>query len=306
MRYRALIDLLDRDERDPEVRSAHSEIPKRGWARDILAQEKHGGYWDSLTDLYRPKYSATIWKLVVLADLGVTGQNDRVRLPCEMFLKEYYRPDGGFDHPVSKWSRSELCLTGNLVRTLFLCGFADDPRVHAGYDWLVKYQMEDGGWHCFYEKAFGRGTLDCWEGLSAYSVLPRQKWTRGIKNSVEKGSEFYLERELFKQGRKRYAPWFRFHYPVHYYYDILVGLDIITALGYAGDKRLKAALEILKDKRLKNGVWALDAVHPDIGPGVGYRFRRRLRRFALERENEPSKWITLTALRVLKRVDENS
>ena len=154
-----------------------------------------------------------------------------------------------------------------------------------------------------YERAFGRGTLDCWEGLSAFAVLPRTKWTRRIKRSVEKGAEFYLKRELFKQGHRRYLPWLRFHYPVHYYYDLLVGLDVITSLGYADDKRLKPSLQILQRKRRTDGTWPLDAVHPDLGAGAGYRFTKRPRRFALERERRPSKWITLIALRVLKRVE---
>jgi len=124
-----------------------------------------------------------------------------------------------------------------------------------------------------------------------------------MKRCIEDGAEFYLRHELFKQGHT-YLPWLRFHYPVHYYYDVLVGLDVLTSLGYAGDKRLRRALDILDRKRLADGSWALDAIHPDIGVGAGYRFPKRPRRFALEREGRPSKWITLIALRILKRVDE--
>jgi hypothetical protein len=222
-----------------------------------------------------------------------------------MFLNEYHRADGGYDTPGSTWSRSELCLTGNLARTLLLCGYGEDPRVLSALDWLVKNQMDDGGWHCMYERAFGRGTLDCWEGLSAFAVFPRAKWTRRMKRSVENGVEFYLDRELFRQGRP-YQPWLRFHYPVHYYYDLLVGLDAITSLGYANDRRLKPALQILEQKRSRDGTWLLDDIHPDLGIGAGYRFKRQPKRFALEKQGRPSKWITLTALRVLKRVDEAS
>ena len=164
--------------------------------------------------------------------------------------------------------------------------------------------MEDGGWHCFYEKAFGRGTLDCWEGSSAFAVLPRSSWTRSIKRSVERGAEFYLRKNLFKQGKK-YLPWLRFHYPVHYYYDLLVGLDVLTKLGYGDDERLDPALEIMKSKRSKDGRWDLEAVHPDLGLGAGYRVnKKRVTPFALEAKGQPSKWITLTCLRVLKMVEE--
>ena len=305
-RYRTLLDLLDYSTDSREVQHAHASIPKIGWAHDILQAQKPGGNWESRRNLYLPKYSATIWRLIVLADLGLTRRDHRIRKPCEMFLNEYARPDGGFDTPGSTWSRSELCLTGNLARTLLLCGYGEDRRVLSALDWLVKNQMDDGGWHCMYERAFGRGTLDCWEGLSAFAAFPRRKWTRSIKRCVENGAEFYLSRELFRQGRRPYLPWLRFHYPVHYYYDLLVGLDVITSLGYGGDKRLKSAIEILKRRRLQDGSWALDAIHPDVGLGAGYRFKKRPRRFALEQPGNPSKWITLTALRVLKRIDEEN
>ena len=74
-----------------------------------------------------------------------------------------------------------------------------------------------------------------------------------IKASIQRGAGFYLERKLFEEGGPKYRPWFRLHYPVHYYYDILVGLDVITALGFGGDKRLTPALEILSRKTVMAG-----------------------------------------------------
>ena len=304
VRYRALVDLLDRPESDPDVREALAAIPRRGWARDLLRIQKPGGYWESRQDLYRPKYTATMWPFLVLADLGMTAEDPRIRKPCDLFLAEYARKDGGFDSPGSRWERSELCLTGNLARSFVRYGLGDDPRVRSAFEWLVRNQMEDGGWHCFYEKAFGRGTLDGWEGLSAFATLPRAKWTPRIRRSAEAGAEFYLERELLRQGKRRYVPWYRTHYPVHYYYDFLVGLDMLTRLGYGGDRRLRRALDLLEEKRRPDGTWPLDRVHPDLGAGAGYRSRRKPKRFALETEGKPSKWITLTALQVLQRVDE--
>lgn len=304
VRYHTLLHLLDYGENDYEARKARSNIPKLGWAHEILKVQKPPGFWESRRDLYLPKYTATIWRLIVLADLGMTAKDPRIRKACEFFLNEYSRPDGGLDTPSSNWSRSELCVTGNLARTLVRCGYEEDRRVRAAFDWLVENQMGDGGWHCFHERAFGRGTLDCWEGLSAFAALPRRGWTRGIKRSVERGAEFYLAHSLFKQGHRRYKPWLRFHYPVHYYYDLLVGLDVITGLGYTRDKRLKPALQILEEKRRADGTWAIDAIHPDLGAGAGYRLRKRPKRFALERDGRPSKWITLTALRILKRVED--
>jgi len=300
VRYHALLDLVGRPPSDPDVRAAHFAIPRVGWAAEILSLQKPGGFWESGDNLYRPKYIATNWRLIVLSDLGLTAEHEGVKKACELLIEKYSRPDGGFGR-VS----SHFCVTGNLARTLIKCGYIDNPNVSAALGWLVRQQKADGGWHCF---NYQYGTLDCWEGLSAFAVLPRQRWTRSIKRSAERGCEFYLNRRLWKQGKKKYEPWFRFHYPVHYYYDLLVGLDVLTKLGYARDERLRLALRVLAEKKRGDGTWLLDAVHPDIAPDDPYQLIPPYEPqapvpFALERAGRPSKWITLTSLRVLKRVE---
>ncbi len=301
VRHRALTELLDRGPKDPDVREARARIPRRGWTRELLALQRPEGYWESRDDLYRPKYTASIWRFIVLSDLGLTREEPRMQRTCELFLTDYARPDGGLDTPGAE--SSELCVTGNLTRVLLRSGYGDDRRVRSAVDWILEHQMQDGGWHCFERTAFGHGTLDAWEGLYAFTALPRSRWTGRVRNAVDAGAEFFLERGLLHQGG-RYVPWTRTHYPVHYYYDFLVGLDMLTRLGYGGDPRLRPALGLLEKKRRRDGTWALDLVHPDLGAGAGYRLRRKPKRFALETEGRPSKWITLTALQVLKRVED--
>ncbi len=56
--------LLDRGESDPDVREAHSDILKKGWAYDILKKQNPDGSWESAQDLYRPKYTASNWRMI--------------------------------------------------------------------------------------------------------------------------------------------------------------------------------------------------------------------------------------------------
>ena len=123
---------------------------------------------------------------------------------------------------------------------------------------------------------------------------------------VERGAEFFLERELHRQG-DRYAPWWRFHYPVHYYYDLLVGLDLLTRLGYGEDPRLRTALAHLRKRRRSDGRWNLDAVHPDVEGGMAEWYDRhpkqKPRPWGLEAPGTPSRMITLIACGVLDRVE---
>jgi hypothetical protein len=301
VRYRTLLGVVGRGADSREVTEARSKIGERGWARAILDHQLEGGYWHNYVFLNWPKYVSTAYITMMLVDLGLTAQNPKVKMGLDRLLKKVSEPgDGGFGFGRS----GHFCWTGNFARTFINAGYGDDARVRRALDWIVDAQKEDGGWNCFPPET---GTLDCWEGLSAFAAFPRARWTRRIKRSVERGAEFYLERRLHREGGKRYAPWFRFHYPAHYYYDLLVGLEVMTSLGYSDDRRLGPAVSLLKKKRRPDGRWALDAVHPDIAAGDPYQSGPPYEPFpaiplALEAVDRPSKLITLRALSVLKRV----
>lgn len=300
-RYLTLTRLLHKPEDDPEVVDAKERIPKDGWASEVLSRQGADGAWVSAERLYHPKYLSTNWMLLVLADLGLTKDHPGIAKACALWIERFARPDGGFAMEGSK--KSHLCTLGNMVRALVKFGYADHPKVVSAFEWLAENRDKKGGWSCF---GSGRN-LDSWEGMSAFAVYPRAKWTEAMKRAVDLGAEFYLERELHKQG-DHYEPWYRFHDPVHYYYDLLVGLDFMTALGYGDDPRMRHALDHLKAKRRSDGRWNLDAHHPDVGGSIGewYAAHPKKRPTALELEtpNEPSKLITLRALVVLDRLDE--
>lgn len=303
VRYLTLTQVLGRAEDDREVKGAKKEIGVRGWAARILAKQKPGGWWLREENLYRPKYLSTNWMMLVLSDLGMTKGDPRVRRAAELWKERFSKPDGGFGSDGSK--RSHLCIAGNTARALIKLGYKEDPLVKSALEWLVKDQAENGGWSCY----GSGGNLDSWEGMSAFAAYPRELWTRGIKTAVERGAEFYLRKSMDQQGA-RYEPWYRFHYPVHYYYDLLVGLDFMTALGYGGDKRLSRAVEILKGKRGQDGRWNLDAVHPDVEGGMADWYSKHATQaptpFSLEKVGKPSKMVTLRALVVLGRLEEAS
>jgi len=161
-----------------------------------------------------------------LADLGVTRADPRIRRTARLILDRWSQKDGDLSG-----ESGEICVTGNAVRTLIRFGYLDDPVVQRSIEWIVRTRKPDGGWHCFPSRT---GTLDGWEGLAALGKSRRKSGTnRSVKPSP--GAEFYLRRHLMDEGNVRYPPWFRIHYPNHYYYDILVGLRTLTRLGYGGD-----------------------------------------------------------------------
>jgi len=300
VRYRTLTELLHRPRSDPQVRAAFAAIPKRGWAAEILAERDPGAWWVSDEGLYTPKYTATTWRMITLSDLGITRTEPRIRDSCELWMRRFAGTSGGVGG--NSKGNPHHCLAGNMARALIRFGYVDDDRVRHTMEWLAATADPKGGWSCFER---GRN-LDSWEGMSAFAEYPRSKWTAAMTRAVELGAEYYLEHELHRQGG-RYAPWYRFHYPVYYYYDILVGLDFLTRLGYGDDPRMRFALDLLRTKRRKDGRWNLDAIPPDVSGYMARFYRDNPSRWpdakALETVGRPSKMVTLTALEVLDRVE---
>jgi hypothetical protein len=302
VRYRALLDLLDRSESDPEVRNARSKIARIGWAHDQLRRQGPKGFWERrepknvrewVDFLYFPYYTATNWRALVLSDFGLDSSTPQIKKLAEVIFDYKLRLSSPFN-----FFYEEMCISANTARMLTRFGYADDARVRKLYDWLVEDQRKDGGWNCSQGTP---GTLDVWEPLAAFAALPRSKRSPKMEDAISKGAEFYLDRRLLREGRA-YAPWLRLHYPNHYFYDFLIGLDVLTELGYAGDPRLEPALKLLREKQRRDGTWLLERAHPDMGRGANVHPDRRLEPLVIEPAGKPSKWITLKALRVLRRV----
>jgi hypothetical protein len=297
VRVRYWTEVERRPSSDPVVRRAAASVGQLGWASSLLDFQLSGGQWAtpgaSPLEVVRPRFSSTHWVATVLADLGMTRSDPRIQRTARIILR--WREAELAD------SDAELCFVGNATRTLVRFGYLDHPVVHQLIDWLVRAQKSDGGWHCFPVRT---GTLDSWEGLAALAEIPEASRDPPIQNAIERGAQFYLMRRLMKEGPTRYDPWFRIHFPNHYFYDVLVGLRILTRLGYGGDRRLDPAVRWLKERRRRDGTWALDAVHPAPDEfDMSFLRQRALFPLMFEPLNLPSRWATVEALSVLTAIE---
>ena len=230
VRTRFWLEVEGRSARDPEVRAARRSIGRTGWAASLLEHQLPDGHWFTVgtapRDLYSPKFLVTNWRAIVLADLGMTRADRRIRRTAELILDRWARRSSNY---TLSGRGAEICITGNAVRTLIQFGYLEDPAVQRAIGWIVRSQKADGGWNCFPSRT---GTLDGWEGLAALAEVPDSARDARIRRSIARGAEFYLRHQLMTEGRSPYPPWYRIHYPNHYYYDLLVGLRILTRLGY--------------------------------------------------------------------------
>ena len=278
VRYWTFKDILGKPETETDVVAARTRIPSWRPVAEYLREQDPAGYWGDREDVYWPKWRATVWALILLAEMGVPGTNPSIKKGSEYFLRVMDGQDRSWPPP--KYSDEDLrgwrlvwepCVTGNMARTLAEFGFEDDSRVREMFEWLVKNQRDDGGWNCDTEKRGGGGGevhhssfMSTIEPLWAFSSLDRQKWPRGGREAVERGMEFLLIHRLFKSDRsgKVIQPeWTQLHFPWFYEYDILQGLRVVTALGFGGDERTTDARDLLMSKRLPDGTWPLEATY---------------------------------------------
>lgn len=302
MRAQALIHLVGRAYDEPEVMAAREESLCRGSIARVLDGLALTSDHDSYEKLMDPRYGTPYHRLIALADMGAPSEDRRIHTTLERVLELFTKPDGGFGR-----TSGHVCVTGNIVRAAVHFGRGDDARVKSGSRWLLANQRADGGWNCFPEDD-PNSTLDSWEPLAALEVVPASQRSPEMQSAIERAVEFFLKERLGLEAA--YDPWRRIHFPRHYYYDFLLGLELVTDSGDPHDPRLKPALDLLISKSSAHGRWALDITHPDVDPEgdppykpIWANFLATVVRLQVEPTGTPSRWATLAAMRVLRRTE---
>ena len=309
VRYFFLTELLEKPETEPEVITAKKEIMHIGIVPRILAKQSDQGYWEIPERFYTAKYKGTVWQLIILAELGADGSDERIKKACEFILENSQdHESGGF----SIWTSAKIgggrhsgvipCLTGNMVWSLIKLGFLEDSRVERGINWVTTYQrFDDGiehvpkGWpydkatSCFSKHSCHMGVV---KSLKALAAIPLHKRSSDVKGSIEAGAEYLLIHHIHKRShnlsRVSKPSWLKFCFPLMYQTDALEILGILTTLGYR-DERMQEAVDYVISKQDDYGRWSLERT-------FNGRFQTNI-----EQKGKPSKWITLNALKVLKR-----
>ncbi len=303
VRALALIHLEGRNPDDPEVKSAQKDSLLRGSIAKVLNGLIIASGHDTYDSLFLPRYRAPYHCLIALADMDAQGDDQRISNIMDTILNVFAKPDGGFGR-----TESHVCTTGNIVRAARHFGRGDDPRVKSGVEWLLARQLSDGGWNCFSEYDH-HSTVDSWEPLAALGSIPESQRSLDIQRAIKRGVEFFLEQHLGVD--KGYEPWRRIHFPRHYYYDFVLGLELVTSLGDPHDSRLNPPIELLLSRKSEEGRWSLDDTHPDVDPEGDPEYKpiyaemmknKPRNKLEVEPPGVSSKWATLAAMRILRSI----
>lgn len=307
VRHSTLVELLGRNADDLEVTKSRRAMMQSSSVQKILDKQKPEGYWQKPEDFYiRSKYKGTVWNVILLAEMGADGSDERIQRACEFLLQwSQDRESGAFAfNGTAEGGRHDQvgpCLTGNLIWSMIRFGKLDDPRIKKGIDWIATYQRADDGvrgvpkeWPYHYRNCWGRHTcmMGVVKGLKALAEIPQAERSLAVKNKISELSEFILTHHLFQgshhPGKIAKESWVKFGFPLFWTTDALEMLEILIRLGIRDDRMLNA-VRLLQSKQDDSGRWLQEG---------DYFNGRMLVKF--EKSGEPSKRITLKALKILK------
>jgi hypothetical protein len=284
IRWQVMRDLTDAGA--AEVAAERAKVATEGWGAQLLAAQPPDGVWGG--GAYDPEWTSTTPTLQLLRQFGLIPTSPEVRRAVALVREnarwEYDKNLRFFEGEV------EPCINGQAVA--IGAYFGEDVR--GIVDRLLTEQMEDGGWNCEQERGSTRGsfetTINVLEGLLEYERAT------GANSDVTaarlRGQEYLLERRLLRRlstGELAQPRWLYLAFPNGWHYDPLRALDYLRDAGVVPDDRMAEAIGIVESKRDVDGRWPLDHAHHDELPvDLG------------EAKDQPSRWITLRALRVLR------
>ncbi len=236
-------------------------------------------------------WTATSHSLSLLREFGLDPSSERAQRAVKLIGANASWEEGGQPY----WEGEvEPCINGSVVANGSYFGVDVSPIVER----LVGERLADGGWNCEAESGSVRSsfgtTINVLEGLLEY-----ERDTGGTSESRaarRSGEEYLLERALFRRlstGEPADERFLSFAHPNRWRYDVLRGLDhfcsAASLTGAVPDPRLGDAIDHVRSRRLEDGTWPLDWSPPgrvwfDVDDGQG----------------EPSRWVTLRAMRVLR------
>jgi hypothetical protein len=314
VRHLTLRDLLDKPNDDPELLKAWKIARKDPAIETILENMDPEGWWVKPGAGYTSKYKSGVWSLISLSQMGADVHMDtRIATACRYYLDHALTAKGQISVTGTPVTTID-CLQGNMLMALLDLGF-EDPRLAVAFEWMARTTTGEGlasyndKQADLYYLGFKRGPdfacdvnagRSCaWGGVKvmlAFSRLPKNKRTPLIERAIQRGVDFFFKFDLisanFPQRRPELPPnrnWWKFGFPLFYICDLLQLAEALVGLGYANDAHLAKVLQLIRDKQDESGSW----VNEMRNPGKTW--------VEIPNSKEPSKWVTLRALRVLKQ-----
>jgi hypothetical protein len=305
-RYRALIDLLDRDEDDPEVLSARAEMIAHPQVAALI--EKAAG-WPGYALKRHSDAKHPLYTLSTLADFGLRADDPGVQTAVDTVLAHQsdegafqtlvrlYKRFGGMEGEYWTWM---ACDAPTLLYALLAFGLCDHPQVQIALDHLLGL-VDENGWRCAAAPELcgfhGPGRKD--DPCPIANVYALKALTQ-VPDLVEspaanKGVEMLLWHWTHQKERKLYlfgigTDFRKLKYPL-VWYNLLHVVDVLSQFPQAhGDPRFEQMVTALRDQADEQGRYTATSMY------------RAWKGWSFADKKSPSPWLTFLVLRILKRL----
>ncbi|NLI98559.1 hypothetical protein GX441_07875 [bacterium] len=304
VRYRTLVDLIDKGEEDKDVKKAYAEMLADPMAAGLI---KEVNDWENQYTITRHNDAAhPLHKLVFLADIGV--KKDTLKQAIDSILSHQSsegpfqikivipKAFGGDDKPRWDWVATDAPL---LLYSLLKLGIKD-KRVMKGIEHL-KSRIAEPGFPCFASASMGRfrgpGRKDDPCPYANLIILRMMSQAQEFADSKEAGKALDMLLGHWRQRKEK--KYYLFGMGTDFqklkapliWYDILHLLDTLTLFPKARkDPRLNEMFDIVEKKADSEGRFTPESVWTK---WKGWEFCQK---------KEPSRWVTFLAQRILKRV----
>jgi hypothetical protein len=217
------------------------------------------------------KWQGPHWTLYSLAEIGYPP-GDRALLPLRDRVLDWQLEPAFLEPPRTvsypdQPERPRRCasMEGNAIWSQLRLGLVDEARTPLLVDRLVAFQWPDGGWNC--DKRKEARTSSVQETLIPLRALGHWSKATGdarARRAAMRAAELLLARHLLWRQRDGAliapgwgGPVDKVHYPIRFY-DVLSALLVMAELGLVRDRRCRAAVDLLEQKRLADGMFPVE------------------------------------------------
>lgn len=272
----------------------------------VFEQQQSNGCWKMLDvghkyypvyQHYVPNFKATLWTLILLADLELDPTDERVKRPLETIKIHFFDSKQGIyslgnDHfPIP-------CLNGNLIYLDAYFNPSLSEQSLSAINFFSKNQRFDDGIYiepknvyCKNTSCYGKHT--CYWGvvklLKGLSFVPEKDRTPEAKSLIERCINFVLLHRVCFSSRNPEKPLSnnieKLGFPCMYKSNYLEILWLLKREG-VHSRNVDEALKLLQSKQQPDGIWLLEKQVANMVASVGS-------------ENRPNPFITHRANEIL-------
>ncbi len=220
---------------------------------------------------YSPNYKATLWTLILLADIKAPANIPQIKPAIRLITERFYDPEHGIFRLPGMIRFPIPCLNGNMIYLHHYFEMAHTETMDKTIGFFAAYQrFDDGDYktpksYPYCSNTFCYGKHTCYSGvtklLKGISFIPKPHRNNEAQRLIENCIDFVLHHEVcfssHHSDRLLHRDIGQLTFPNFYKSDFLEILWLL-AREEVRDRRMSRALALLRSKMKDGGFWELE------------------------------------------------